>query len=99
MAIGLTPQIHAYSVRMRLLPFSLFSMKLGVINSFLIVCFTMVQKIFRLEKIYKILIKISLNGYKTIFREKCVTFTINTRENFPIIFLQFQLTEQFMIIR
>ena len=35
---------------MRLLPFSWFSMKLGMINSFLIVCFTMVQKIFRSEK-------------------------------------------------
>ena len=31
-------------MRMRLLPFSWFSMKLGVINSFLVVCFTMVQK-------------------------------------------------------
>ena len=29
---------------MRLLPFSWFSMKLGVINSFLTVCFTIVQK-------------------------------------------------------
>ena len=35
---------HTYSAHMRLLPFSWFSMKLGVINSFLIVCFTMVQK-------------------------------------------------------
>ena len=34
---------------MRLLPFSWFSMKLGMINSFLIVCFTMVQKISRSE--------------------------------------------------
>ena len=69
---------------MRLSPFSWFSMKLGMINSFLIVCFTMVQK-FGLEK-YRILTKISLNGYKTIFKEKCITFTINTRENVPIIF-------------
>ena len=36
--------MHIYNARMRLLPFSWFSMKLGVINSFLIVCFTMVQK-------------------------------------------------------
>ena len=71
---------------MRLLPFLWFSMKLGVINSFLIVCFTMVQNIFRSEKFYKILTKISRNGYKTIFRGKCITFTINTRENFTIIF-------------
>ena len=45
---------HTYSVHTRLLPFSWFSMKLGVINSFLIVCFTMVQKILRSEKFYKI---------------------------------------------
>ena len=41
--------MHIYNARMILLPFSWFSMKLGVINSFLIVCFTMVQK-FGLEK-------------------------------------------------
>ena len=70
---------------MRFLPFLWFSMILGMINSFLVVFFTMVQKI---KKNYRILTKISHNGYKTIFREKCVTFTINTRENFPII-LQF----------
>ena len=57
-------------------------MKLGMINSFLIVCFILVQKIFKLENIYKIRAKISCYGYKTTFREKCITFTINTRENF-----------------
>ena len=77
---------HTYIVRMRFLPFSWFSMKLGMVNSFLVVCFTMVQKIFKLENIYKILTKISCNGYKTMFKEKCITFTINTRENLPIIF-------------
>ena len=35
---------HTHIARMRFLPFSWFSMKLGVINSFLVVCFTMVQK-------------------------------------------------------
>ena len=79
--------MHIYSVCMRLLPFSWFSMKLGVINSFLIVCFTMVLK-FGLEK-YRILTKMSLNGYKTIFKEKCITLQqIQEREcsdNFPVI--------------
>ena len=42
--------MHMYNSRMRLLLFSWFSMKLGMINSFLIVCFTMIQKIFRSEK-------------------------------------------------
>ena len=65
-----------------ILPFLWFSMKFGMINSFLIVCFTMVQKIFKLENIYKIRAKISRNGYKTTFTEKCVTFTISARENF-----------------
>ena len=65
---------------MRLLPFSWFSMKLGVINSFLVVCFTMVQKFGMEKKKYRILTKISLNGHKTIFNKKCITFTINTRE-------------------
>ena len=36
--------MHIYNAHMRLLLFSWFSMKLGVISSFLIVCFTMVQK-------------------------------------------------------
>ena len=35
---------HTYIARMRFLSFSWFSMKLGVINSFLVVCFTVVQK-------------------------------------------------------
>ena len=55
---------------MRLLPFSWFSIKLGMINSLLIVCFTMVQK-FGLEK-YRILTKISLNGYKTYLRKNAL---------------------------
>ena len=65
-----------------ILPFLWFSMRLGVINSFLVVCFTMVQQIFKSENIYKIRAKISRNGYKTTFRGKCITFTINTREIF-----------------
>ena len=36
--------MNIYNARMRLLPFLWFSMKLGVINSFLIVCLTMVLK-------------------------------------------------------
>ena len=36
--------MNIYNVHMKLLPVLWFSMKLGVINSFLIVCFTMVQK-------------------------------------------------------
>ena len=91
--------MNIYNVRMRLLPFLWFSMVFGVINSFLIVCYTMVQKIFKSENIYQILTNISCNGYKTTFKEKCVTFTINTRGIFPIILPQLQSTKHFIIIR
>ena len=59
--------MHIYNAHMRLLPFSWFSMKLGMINSFLIGCFTMVQKIKKNTEIQNT--KISLKGYQTIFRE------------------------------
>ena len=72
---------------MRFLPFSWFSMKLGMINSFLIVCFTMVQKKkFKSENIYKIHTKMSHNGYKTTFREKCITLQSIQEKILPIIF-------------
>ena len=74
--------MNIYNARMRLLPFLWFSMKHGVINSFLIVCFTMVLKLFKSENIYKICAKILHNGHKTTFMEKCIKFTINIRENF-----------------
>ena len=53
---------HIYSARMRWLPFSWFSMKLSMINSFLIVCFTMVQKYLGRRNFTKFLTKISHNG-------------------------------------
>ena len=69
-----------YSAHMRLLPLSWFSMKLGMINSFLIVCFTMMQKylVWR-KKNTEFSQKYHLMAIKQYFK-KCVTFTINTRE-------------------
>ena len=68
-----------YSAHMRLLPFSWFSMKLGVINSFLVVCFTVVQKNLKNTEFSQ---KYHLKAIKyIIFMEKCITLTINTREN------------------
>ena len=61
--------MHIYNARMRLLPFLWFSMVFGVINSFLIVCFTMVQKYLGRRNFTKFLTKISRNGYKTTFRK------------------------------
>ena len=46
-----TVYIHTYSAHVKLLPFSWFSMKLGVINSFLVLCFTMVQKNIQVREI------------------------------------------------
>ena len=50
---------HTYIVHMGFLPFSWFSMKLYVINSFHIVCFTMVQKNIQIGKYLQ-------NSYKNI---------------------------------
>ena len=76
-----------YNAHMRLLPFLSFSMKLGVINSFLIVCFTMVlKKIFKSENIYKIHAKILCNGYKTTFTENALHLQSIQERILPIIF-------------
>ena len=69
--------MYIYNARMRLLPFSWFSMKLSVINSFLVVCFTIVQK-FGLENT-EFPQKYHLMAIKQ-YLKKCITFTINTRE-------------------
>ena len=59
-----TIYIHTYSARMRLLPFSWFSMKLCVINSFLVVCFTMVQKYLGQKKFTEFLQKYHIMAIK-----------------------------------
>ena len=42
--------MHIYNVHMRLLPFLWFSMIFSMINSFLVVCFTMVQKFLKITE-------------------------------------------------
>ena len=59
--------MHVYSAHMRLLPLSWFSMKLGMINSFLVVCFTMVQNLVWKKKKYRILKKYHLMAIKQYF--------------------------------
>ena len=82
--------MNIYNVHLRLLPFLWFSMRLGVINSFLVVCFTMVQKIFKSESIYKIRAKILHNGYKTTFTEKmCYIYNQYKGKFYQIFFPQF----------
>ena len=50
---------HTYIAHVRFLPFLWFSMKLGVINSFLIVWFTMVQENIHIGKYLQ-------NSYKNV---------------------------------
>ena len=57
----------------------------------------MVLKLYKSENINKIRAKILCNGYKTIFMEKCIKFTMNTRENFTNYFFPtIQLTKHFV---
>ena len=72
-----------YSVHMRLLPFSWFSMKLGVINSFLIVCFTMVQK---KKKKTEFSQKYHLKAIKQYLQKMLYSYNKYKRENGSIIF-------------
>ena len=52
-----------------ILPFSCFSLKLGVINSFLIVCFTMVQKYSNWKIFTKFLPKYHIIAVRQYFRK------------------------------
>ena len=81
--INIYKYMNIYNACMRLLPFLWFSMKLGVINSFLIVCFYNGSKNYSNRRIFtKLVHKYYVNGNKTTFMEKCIKFTINIRENF-----------------
>ena len=69
-----------------ILPFLWFSMKLGVINSFLIVSFTMVQKIFKLENIYKIRTKYHVMAIKQHLGKNALHLQSIQEKILPIIF-------------
>ena len=68
-------------------------MKLGVINSFLIVCFYNGFKSYQVGKYLQNSCKILHNGYKSTFLEYCVKSIINARENLPIIFRAIRSTK------
>ena len=61
-------------------------MKLGVINSFLVVCFTMVQKYCKLENIYKIHAKISIMAIKQHLQKNALHLQSIQEKILPIIF-------------
>ena len=78
--------MNIYNAHMRLLPFLWFSMKLGVISSFLIVCFTMVQKIFKSENIYKIHAKYHVMAIKQHLGKNALHLQSIQEKILPIIF-------------
>ena len=65
--------MNIYNARMRLLPFLWFSMKLSVINSFLVVCFIMVQKKYSNRRIFtKFMQKYYVMAIKQHLRENAL---------------------------
>ena len=56
----------------------------------------MVLKNVKSENIYKIRAKMLHNIFKTTFIEKCIEFTINTRENFTNYFCTIRSTKYFV---
>ena len=83
---------HTYIARMRFLPFSWFSMKLGVINSFLIVCFTMVQKKKKYSnwKIFtKFLQKYHVMAIKQCLGKNALLLQLIQEKIYQLFFLQF----------
>ena len=88
--------MNIYNALTRLLPFLWFSMRLGVINSFLIVCFTMVQKIFKSENIYKIRAKYHVMARKQHLGKMYYIYHKYKRKFNQLFFPQFQLTKHFV---
>ena len=69
-----------------ILPFLSFSMKLGMINSFLTVCFTMVQKILKSENIYKIHAKYHVMAIKQHLGKNALHLQSIQEKILPVIF-------------
>ena len=78
--------MNIYNACMRLLPFLWFSMKLGVINSFLIVCFYngYLKKIFKSRIFTKFVQKYYVMAIKQHLQENALHLQsiFNIRENF-----------------
>ena len=72
---------------MRLLPFLWFSMKLGMINSFLMVCFTMAQKKYSNQRIFKkFMQKYYVMAIKHYLRKNALHLQSIQEKILPIIF-------------
>ena len=85
---------HTYIACTRFLPFSWFSMKLGVINSFLIVCFTMVQKKNSNQKIFtKFIQKYHVMAIKQHLRKNVLLLQSIQEKIYQLFFLQFRSTK------
>ena len=71
-------------------------MKLGVINSFLIVCFDNGFKSCQVREYLQNSCKILCNDYKTTFRNNALNLQSITRQNLPIIFHAVRWTKHFL---
>ena len=68
-------------------------MKLGVINSFLVVCFYNGLKSYQVREYLQNSCKILRDGYKSTFMEYYIKSIINTRGFLPIIFCAIRSTK------
>ena len=85
---------HTYFAHMRFLPFSWFSMKLGVINSFLVVCFTMVQKKYSDRKIFtKFVQKYHIMAIKKHLGKNALLLQSIQEKIYQLFFPQFRSTK------
>ena len=78
---------------MRLLPFLWFSMKLGVINSFLVVCYTMVQKYSNQKIFTKFLQKYHVVAIKQYLGKNALLLQLIQKKVYQLFFPQFRSTK------
>ena len=88
--------MNIYNARMRLLPFLWFSMKLGVINSFLIVCFYNGFKIIQIRIFTKFVQKYYIMAIKQHLWKNALNLQSIQEIILPIIFPAIRLTKHFV---
>ena len=85
---------HTYIAHMRFLPFSWFCMKLGVINSFLVVCFTMVQENIQIRKYLQNSFKnCHIMAIKQCLGKNALLLQLIQEKIYKLFVLQFQSTK------
>ena len=84
---------HTYIVRMRFLPFTWFSMKLGVINSFLVVFYNGSKKYFNRKIFTKFLQKYQVMAIKQYLGKNVLHLQLIQKEIYQLFFPQFRSTK------